>query len=281
MMERTRLETVRSLLEGAKNMETTVNGITLHYREQGQGEPLVLLHGFPLDGSMWDGQLASLSDRFRVIAPDLRGCGRSDAVERTSMDEMADDVAALLAGLGIERAIVGGFSMGGYVAFALLRRHPQLVRGLILSNTKEQPDTGEGKAGRAAMARSIREQGAAAAETAMAPKLLSPAAPEALRRQLQRVMLAQRPQGLIACVLAMAERPDSSPLLAAVRMPALVIGSDGDAIIPLAVSEATAAAIPGAVLRRVVGAAHASNVEQPDAWNGFVRDWHAASTFDR
>jgi 3-oxoadipate enol-lactonase len=261
-------------------MPTRNSIVNLHYREKGRGEPLVLLHGFPLDGSMWDGQLDALADRFRVIAPDLRGCGKSEATERTSMDEMADDAAALLARLGVQQAIVGGFSMGGYVAFALLRRHPELVRGLILSNTKAEPDTEEGKAGRAKMAQAIREQGVSAAEAAMTPKLLSPAAPDELRQRLRRTMLAQRPEGLIACVWAMAERPDSSAQLGDIRVPTLVIGSDGDTVTPFAVSEATAAAIPGSALRRIDGAGHASNVEQPQQWNAAVRDW-ADAVFPR
>lgn len=258
-------------------MVSTDNGIKLHYREKGQGEPLVLLHGFPLDGSMWEEQLDGLADRFRVISPDLRGCGKSEATERTSMDEMADDVAALFARLGVKQAIVGGFSMGGYVAFALLRRHPGLVRGLILSNTKAEPDTEEGKAGRAKMAQAIRDQGASAAEAAMTPKLLSPGAPEELRRRLQRTMLAQRPEGLAACVLAMADRPDATGQLGSIRIPTLVIGSDGDSIIPFAVSEATADAIPGAALRRIEDAGHAANAERPQEWNAAVRSWADAA----
>ncbi|KIL41121.1 hypothetical protein SD70_08745 [Gordoniibacillus kamchatkensis] len=254
-------------------MDSNNSAIKLHYRERGQGEPLVLLHGFPLDSSMWEDQLDGLADRFRVIAPDLRGCGQSEATERTSMEEMADDVAALLARLGIQQAIVAGFSMGGYVLFALLRRHPELVRGIILSNTKAEPDTEEGKAGRVNMAEAIREQGASAAETAMTPKLLSPDAPDELRQRLQRTMLAQKPEGLAACVLAMADRPDSSGQLAGIRVPTLVIGSDGDTIIPFSLSEATAAAIPGAALSRIDGAGHASNVEQPEQWNAAVRSW--------
>lgn len=259
-------------------MEALVNGIKIQYREKGTGDPLLLLHGFPLDGSMWDDQLEALSDRFRVIAPDLRGCGGSESSESTSMEQMADDAAALLEKLGIAKAIVCGFSMGGYVTFALLRRRPELVRGLILTNTKAEPDTEEGKAGRAAMAAAIRERGAVAAAEAMLPKLLSPAAPErqpTLAERLRRTMLAQPPQGLAAAAMAMAARPDATPQLGGIAVPTLVIGSDGDTIMPFAIAEAMAAAIPGAALRRVDGAGHAANVEQPAAWNGIVRDWHA------
>jgi pimeloyl-ACP methyl ester carboxylesterase len=260
------------------SMEAQVNGMKIHYREKGAGEPLVLLHGFPLDGSMWEDQLDALSDRFRVIAPDLRGCGGTEASESTSMEQMADDVAALLDHLGVANAIACGFSMGGYVAFALLRRRPELVKGLILTNTKAEPDTAEGKAGRAAMAAAIRERGAIAAAEAMLPKLLSPAALEQrpeLAERLRRTMLAQPPQGLAAAVMAMAARPDSTPQLGGIGVPALVIGADGDTIMPPAIAEATANAIPGAELWIIAGAGHAANVEQPAAWNGIVRDWYA------
>ncbi|MFC0214190.1 alpha/beta fold hydrolase [Paenibacillus chartarius] len=252
-------------------MESISNGI--YYREQGEGEPLVLLHGFPLDGTMWDEQLAFFSDKYRVITPDLRGCGLSEATETTSMDQMADDVASLLHRLGLRKAIVAGFSMGGYVLFALLRRHPELVSGVILTNTKAEADTEEGKAGRAKMAQSIREQGAAAAASAMLPKLLSPAASEEQRNRLQRMMLTQKPQGLIAAVLAMADRPDSTAQLGSIRVPTLVIGAEGDTIMPFSGAEAMAAAIPGAVLRRIEGAGHAANVERPELWNAAVREW--------
>ena len=114
-------------------------GLSLFYRDEGQGEPLLLIHGFPLSGELFRPQRAGLSHRFRIITPDLRGMGRSDSLpaeDDYSMSVYADDMAALLDSLGIGQAIVGGMSMGGYVAFAMLRRHPERVKGLILLDTK-------------------------------------------------------------------------------------------------------------------------------------------------
>src|SRR5688572_5793193 len=122
--------------ERAKMPERNVNGTTIAYEEKGQDTPLVLLHGFPLDSRIWKEQVASLSDRFRVITPDLRGFGRSKSNEPFTMESLADDVHALLADIGALPAILGGLSMGGYVALAYAKKYPTDLLGLMLIDTK-------------------------------------------------------------------------------------------------------------------------------------------------
>src|SRR5215218_4015337 len=131
--------------------QRSVNGTTLNYLEQGTGTPLVLLHGFPLDSRIWREQIAALSDRFRVIAPDLRGFGQSKSDDAFTMQSLADDVHALLADRGALPAILGGLSMGGYVALAYAKKYPSDLRGLALIDTKAEADTPEGKQGRQKM----------------------------------------------------------------------------------------------------------------------------------
>ena len=131
--------------------QRSVSGTTLDYEEQGTGMPLVLLHGFPLDSRIWREQLAALSDRFHVIAPDLRGFGQSKSSDTFTMESLADDVHALLADLQALPCILGGLSMGGYVALAYAKKYPTDLRGLVLIDTKAEGDTAEGKAGREKM----------------------------------------------------------------------------------------------------------------------------------
>lgn len=254
-------------------------GVALFYYDEGQGEPLLLIHGFPLSGELYQPQRAGLSHRFRIITPDLRGMGRSDTLptpEDYSMDVYADDLAALLDELGIGQAIVGGMSMGGYVAFALLRRHPNRVRALMLFDTKAAADTTEGREGRYHMMQQARDDGAGAIADAMLPKMLSERArseqPE-LADWLRELMAATPLDGLLGALHALAERPDSTPLLPTIGVPVLVVVGGVDPITPPEVAQAMADAIPGAELLLVEGAAHASNLEQPEQVNARIERW--------
>ncbi len=254
-------------------------GLSLFYRDEGQGEPLLLIHGFPLSGELFRPQRAGLSHRFRIITPDLRGMGRSDSLpaeDDYSMSVYADDMAALLDSLGIGQAIVGGMSMGGYVAFAMLRRHPERVKALILLDTKASADTAEGRQGRFQMMQQARDEGAIAIAEAMLPKMLSERArteqPE-LASWLRELMAANPVDGIVGALHALAERPDSTPLLASIRFPTLVIVGGDDPITPPAVAEDMAGAIDGAELLVVEGAAHASNLERPGEVNDAIERW--------
>src|SRR5262245_33188835 len=159
-----------------------INGAQIAYRDEGRGRPLLLVHAFPLSGAMWEPQIAALSGAYRLIVPDLRGFGASPSVPGTaSLDQYADDLAGLLDQLGLEHVAVAGLSMGGYIAFALLRRHRERVDTLILADTRPQPDTEEGRRAREENARLAEEQGLRALADQMLPKLLSASASEQIR----------------------------------------------------------------------------------------------------
>src|SRR5690606_701252 len=155
-------------------MQAQVGDIRMHWQEVGTGDAVLFVHGFPLDSRMWSEQLERIPRRFRLLAPDLRGFGstaRGDAA--LSMDRFADDLAGLLDHLGIERVVVCGLSMGGYVAFALWRRHADRIRALVLCATRASADTEEVRRGRFALAGRVQESGSRVAADEQIPRLLS------------------------------------------------------------------------------------------------------------
>ena len=254
------------------------DGVALYYNDEGAGEPLVLLHGFPLTSELWKAQRAALSARYRVITPDLRGMGGSDlpAGESYTVDTYADDVVALLDYLGIGSAVVGGMSMGGYIVFALLRRHPDRVRGVILVDTKAGADTDEGRAGRRKMAEQARAEGAGAIADAMLPKMLTEQTRSEQRELtsfVREMMAGVSVDGIVAALGALAARPDSTPMLPSIAVPALVIVGGEDPITPPAEGKVLHAAIPDAELVVVDGGSHAAVVERPDEINAAIERW--------
>lgn len=253
-----------------------VNGIDIAYTDEGSGTPLVLIHGYPLSRRMWDPQVQGLSANARVIAIDLRGHGESQApFWLTTVDTYADDVRGLLDHLGIDRAVICGFSMGGYVAFAFLRRYPERVRALILADTRPQPDAPEGKAARFQSALTAQNQGAGAIAEAMIGRLLSQKSMDEKADLVERVkgiMQGAPVQGIAGDLMAMAERPDSVPMLPSISLPTLVIVGEVDGLTPLADSQLMAERIPGAKLEVIPGAAHLSNMEEPEHFNRAVRE---------
>ncbi|HEV3231963.1 MAG TPA: alpha/beta fold hydrolase [Candidatus Dormibacteraeota bacterium] len=232
---------------------------------------LLLVHGFPLDSRMWRAQVEGLAGVRTVLAPDLAGHGADRSAPATSLDGMARHLAGVLDAAGIDAVDLGGLSMGGYVVFAFLRLFPERVRSLALIDTRPGADTEAGRAGRDALAAAIREHGAAAARDAMLPKMFAGPASEAVRAETERMMLEQPPGTLVADVLAMRDRPDSTPDLAGIAVPTLVVVGAGDVITPPAEAEAMVAAIPGARLELIPGAGHLAPVEQPDAVNAALR----------
>jgi len=252
----------------------TVNGITMRYRDEGQGEPILLVHAFPLSSAMWEDQIDALSTRFRVIAPDLRGFGgTARGAGLASLDQAADDLAALLEELKIDHATVVGLSMGGYIAFALLRRHPARVARLVLADTRAGADTPEGRAGREQSAQLAEAQGAEAVGAAMLPKLLAPGASEEVREEVRKIVAANDRAGVAAAQRAMAARPDSAPDLAALRIPTLILVGSEDGLTPPAEARAMHEAIAGSRLVEIDGAGHLSNLEAPDAFNAAVEEF--------
>jgi len=261
----------------------TVRGIELAYVERGAGTPLLLVHGYPLDHSMWNAQIDTLADRegCRVIAPDLRGFGQSEASRGVvTMEDMADDLAALLDELGIDEPIVFcGLSMGGYVAFQFALKYAQRLAGLILCDTRAVADTPQLAAARRATAEEVLEEGSANLVAAMMPKLfaeLSASGSPQMVESLGRVMLENNPQGTAAAALGMAQRPDVTASLCKIDCPALVIVGSQDAISTAAEMRSIADGIPGAEFVEIPNCGHMSPMEKPDEVNAAIARFIAA-----
>ncbi|HEX8161306.1 MAG TPA: alpha/beta fold hydrolase [Pyrinomonadaceae bacterium] len=255
-------------------------GIEMAYDEAGSGVPVVLLHGFPFNRTMWRDQVAALKDSHRVVAPDLRGHGETTVpTEPATMEEMARDVAALLDELQIGRPVLGGLSMGGYVALAFCRLFPRRVRALVLADTRPQADTEAAKLAREETARRALAEGMTPICDAMLPKLLSHTThmkhPEAVER-VREMILATKPEGAAAALRGMAARRDQTGLLADILQPTLVVVGGEDQITPPADSELMRREIRGSRLEVIEGAGHVSNVERPAEFNAaltkFLRD---------
>jgi 3-oxoadipate enol-lactonase len=256
-----------------------VNGVNLAVEVRGQGPAVLFIHGYPLDHTIWEAQLAELEGWTR-IAPDLRGMGQSDAPDLGySMATYADDLLAMLTTLGLERAVLCGLSMGGYVAFEILRRAPERVLGLVLMDTQAEPDTADGRKGRDAAMAQAREGGAEAVAEAMLPRMLSRAAPAqnpALVRRVRELMSRTPVAGMLGALAALKERPDSFPLLQSLTgIPTLVVVGDEDQLTPPERAQAMVEAIEGARLAEVPGAGHLTPMEQPETTNRVLGEFLA------
>ncbi len=251
-----------------------IGGVTLHYTDEGSGEPVVLLHGFPHSAELWTPQRAALSGSYRVIAPDLRGHGRSDPPHgAVSIDLYADDVVALMDELGIGEATVGGLSMGGYVLMALLRRRPDRVRAVMLMATKAPGDTEAGKQARNDMIALAQEEGAGAVADRMLPRMVTArtrAENPDLVEFVRSMMAGTSVEGIVAAQSAMRDRPDSTPTLAGLQLPALILVGQEDELTPPAEAEAMHRTIAGSRLEVIPDAAHVLNLEQPEAVNSAI-----------
>ena len=250
----------------------------IHYREAGSGSDVVLLlHAFPLHSEMWAPQLAALAGRFRVIAPDFRGLGRSRPAPATStMALLADDVIFLLRQLGVRRAAVAGLSMGGYVALELYRRAPGLVRGLALCDTKATPDSEAQRSNREVYARNALERGLSFVADDFAPRLLRPDADPATVAAVARIILGGTPEGVAAAQRGMALRPDSVPTLPLVTCPTLIAIGALDQLTPFGEAQRMAQTVRGSLLLRIPGAGHLANLEAPAAYNAALSRFFAA-----
>lgn len=255
-------------------MNAHVNEIRMFYRDEGAGLPIQFVHGFPLDGELWRPQLEDLADEYRVIVPDLRGFGQSMSTLRVTMEQYAEDLAALLDEIGLDAAVLVGLSMGGYVALAFQRLYPERLQGLVLVDTRAQADTVQARAGRATTALEVKEHGSAVLADDMAEKLLAPATREQQPDLVETVgqMIARQPvQGVVAALHGMADRPDSRAMLGDISVPTLVVVGADDTITPESDAQAMVDAIPGAELQVIPQAAHLSNLEQPADFNSALR----------
>jgi pimeloyl-ACP methyl ester carboxylesterase len=249
------------------------DGLVLAYEEAGSGPALLLVHGFPHDRRLWSGQLAGLARHARCLAPDLRGFGGSTVREPYTIDRYADDLADFLRALGISRAVVCGLSMGGYIAFAMLRRHRVLVRALVLADTRATADTREARENREQLVSLVEREGVA---SLAARQLERSVGTSTLDRRphvvdaVRRMMTSVPAEGAIGALRAMAARPDATPQLASIVAPTLVIGGTEDEITPPHELRALAAAIPGSRLAMLEGCGHLSPIERPEAFNDVV-----------
>lgn len=249
--------------------KANLNGTELHYRDTGNGKGAVLLlHAFPLHSGMWSRQLASLGKRHRLLAPDYRGLGKSAVSnEASTLELLAEDVRALLQEVRVERAAVVGLSMGGYLALELYRQAPALFRGIALCDTRAAADGPEAKETRERFAKTALERGLTWVSDEMVPKMLRPKPDPAVVKEVRALVAEGTPAGIAAAQRGMARRPDSTPTLASIACPALVVVGEEDGLTPPAEAEKMAKGIKGAKLVRIPRAGHLTNIESPEAFD--------------
>jgi pimeloyl-ACP methyl ester carboxylesterase len=253
----------------------------MSYRElgEGPGDPVFLLHAFPLNGRMFEPQLEVLSEERRVVAPDYPGFGRTPRTPaQPDVRYYAEGVRRLLDRLGIERVVLGGVSMGGYVAFGCLRLFPERVSGLILSNTRPEPDSEEMRENRKNMARRVAEEGVEVLIELQMERLLARDTlenDEAVVEKVRAMIFESSPNGVVAALGAMRDRPDSTPLLESIEVPTLVIGGEEDGISSPEVMGAMAEKIPNSRHVTLARAGHLSNLETPEGFNAALKEFLA------
>lgn len=258
--------------------------VELAYIDRGAGAPVVLLHGFPLDHTMWSAQIDALAPTCRVIAPDLRGFGRSslgnaEPSRGIAIEEYADDVAALLDSLEVgEPTVLAGFSMGGYIAWQFVRKYMNRVRALIACDTRTAADTEEARANRLKMAEKIAEWGAARVAEMMGPNLFAAgtfAANPKIVQDLRAVVSRTSPAAIAVAQRAMAARPDMSYLLPQIGVPALVVAGAKDALISPEEMRRMAGAMPQGQYVEIENAGHMTTIENPEAVTAAMREFLA------
>lgn len=259
-------------------MHLKINGFEMAFTSQGEGKPLLFVHGFPLNRQLWRPQVEALSRVAHVIAPDLRGHGESQAVPgEHSLELFAEDLNALLDALHVkERVVLCGLSMGGYIAFEFYRRYTTRVDALVLTATRATADTKEGRAAREQMAALVRQEGIASIVEGMTTRLLSPntiqthkSLVDSVRQMMNEVSI----EGVLGDLWAMKNRPDSTPTLRTITVPTLILHGEEDQIVPQEEARRMAQLIPQAQFIRIPQAGHLPNLEQPEAFNRALQDF--------
>jgi pimeloyl-ACP methyl ester carboxylesterase len=253
------------------------NEIDVDYRDTGSGVPVIFIHAFPLNQTMWDDQLVALRTQCRVITLDLRGFGSTVAPPGPyQMGQMASDVRGLMSALDIDRAVLVGLSMGGYVSLAFYRDYPESVLAMVLADTRAKADTPEARERRLKSATKAETEGAHAVAADMIPLLVGRTTLESRPSIVERVRAmieANSPVGIAGAQRGMAERPDSTPLLEALDLPTLILVGAEDTLTSVAEAENLCDGIRGARLRVIPGAGHLSNMEQPAEFNSALMDF--------
>jgi len=234
---------------------------------------LVLLHGFPLDATMWEPQKSALSEHLTLLAPNFPGHGEAPrAGDVTTMDAAADYAAQQMRVSNLERAVICGLSMGGYAALAFWRRHRNMVAGLVLANTRAGADDDAGKQRRRDLAQRLRAEGNGFLAESPPPLFSEKASPQ-LWDRAKAIIRAQPAEALAADSLGMADRPDSTPDLAGITVPVLVITSSGDTLIPPDATREMAGRISNAKFDVIPDAGHLSNLEAPAEFNRLLSEF--------
>ena len=259
-------------------MDHKTSGVAMSYRDlgEGAGDPLVLLHAFPLNGRMFEPQMRAFSEDRRVVAPDYPGFGRSPRTPaQPDVRYYAEGVRGLLDRLHLERVILGGVSMGGYIAFECMRLFPERVSALVLANTRPEPDPEEMREIRNDMALSVAREGVEVLVELQMERLLAPDSlqDEELVEDVRTMILENSPDGAVAALGVLRERPDSRPLLGEINVPTLVIGGEEDGISSPEVMGEMAARIPGARHLTIPNTGHLSNLEAPEKFNAALSDF--------
>jgi 3-oxoadipate enol-lactonase len=253
---------------------------SIRYLEAGAGWPVILLHAFPLNADMWRPQLERVPEGWRMLAPDLRGFGSGDATavdgSTPTVDDFADDIDAFMDALKIADGVIGGLSMGGYIAFALCRRAPERFTAMVLADTKPQADTAEGREGRRRMIELVRAKGPAAVADQMLPNLVgstTKASRPAVAAAVRTMIEAASADAIRAAAQAMLTRPDSTATLADIAWPTLVLVGAEDVITPLADAETMQRGIARSRLVVLPDAGHLSSLETPDGFSTALADF--------
>jgi 3-oxoadipate enol-lactonase len=253
------------------------SGVAMSYRDLGEGDPLVLLHAFPLNGRMFESQMKAFSGSHRVVAPDYPGFGRSSRTPaQPDVHYYAEGIIGLLDRLHLERVILGGVSMGGYVAFECMRHFPERVSALVLANTRAEPDSEEMRETRNEMALRVAQEGVGVLVELQMKRLLSADTlqnDEEVVESVRTMILDNSPDGVVGALGAMRERPDSAPLLGKIGIPTLVVGGEEDSIASPEIMGAMAAKIPGARHVIIPRTGHLSNLEAPEKFNATLSDF--------
>lgn len=245
-----------------------INRTQIHFADQGNGPAIVLVHGFPLNHAMWKRQVEALSKRFRVIAMDVRGFGRSAPTGPFTIETIADDVHALAEHLKLGTFVLGGLSMGGYVVLAYAGKYPATLRGLMLVDTRAEADSAPVKENRDKMIATARQQGARPISDAMLGRLIPEATAKSradLVGELRQMMESCAPEAIAHALEAMRDRPDYVSSLAGIAVPTLILSGELDAITPPEVMKVLHDNIPRSQFAIIPGSGHMSPMEQPNA----------------
>ena len=257
-------------------MISVINDADIAYDDVGTGQPVLFIHAFPLNRTMWAPQVSALVERCRCVAADLRGFGESALQGPATMAQYADDLASLLDHLRIERAVIVGCSMGGYAAFAMWQRHRNRVRGLVLADTRAGADTEEGRERRRRLIALANEEGSLGVANAQIPGLVGKTTREKqpdIYDSVHRMMAQAKPAAIVGAIEAMMARPDSTQLLATINVPTLIVVGEEDVLTPVKESRAMHSVIAGSRLQVIASAGHLANMERPAAFNHVLSEF--------